>query len=373
MTSNEQNNLAALLSHLASSPRFYLHRINRLAERAYVVEVDREFFQRANFLDERALSQEVKGRWVPLEALRRSVFMEHPLPLGVCHFIFHVGHCGSTLISRLLELLPTVLAFREPLPVRGLADAYPRADKPYSLFSPEQVVADLKLVYQMLARRFSPEVIPIVKTTSNCGCLGPQLLSFNDHNKALLLSMGLEPYLANMLSNHGHISAARRRAPIRMRTLLRHVDAHELRLYQLSHGQLVALGWLAEIVNLNAIHSRFGAARAMRLDFDKFLDQPALNMARICEHFLLPSDDSTISNLLNSKEFSSYSKYPDQPFGSQDRLERLQNSRKQNGAEITAGMDFASELAGRFGLIAEAVEAFEPGKTTYGARAAQAN
>ncbi len=100
MTSNQQDDLPALLALLGQSARIYLHRINWLAERAYLVEADREFFRRANFLDERALSPDVKGRWVPLDALRRSVLADQPVPPGACHFIFHLGHCGSTLMSR---------------------------------------------------------------------------------------------------------------------------------------------------------------------------------------------------------------------------------------------------------------------------------
>jgi hypothetical protein len=297
---------------------------------------------------------------VPLDALRGSVFGQPPLPAGSCHFIFHVGHCGSTLISQALDLLPTVLAIREPSPLRGLADAYSRDDAPDSLLSPDQIGADIELVYRLLARRFSPDEVPIVKTTSLCGCLGPRLLSYSDDSKALLLSMGLEPYLANVLSHPGHISAAKGLVPIRVRSLLRHVDAHDLRVYRLSIGQLVALAWLAEVVNLHVLHGGVGAARAIRIDFDAFLNRPGPSLRAICEHFQLPCDDSTISDLLDSKVFSSYSKRPDQPFSAQDRLKRLQESRQRNAAEIAAGLDFVRDLAGRFDLVAGAVAAFDP-------------
>lgn len=360
MPKDLQSSTQKLLSDLAGAPRWYLHQINWPAERAYLIEVDRDFYRRAAFLDDRALAADTKGRWVPLDALRSSVLERHPLPVGVCHFIFHVGHCGSTLISQLLDSLPSVLALREPAPLRGLADAHSRADRPDSLLGPGDVARDLDLVYRMLARRFSPEETPIVKTTSICGCLGPALLSFNEFSKALLLSMGLETYLAHVLSHPGHLSAARGLAPIRVRSLVDRVDADDLRLYRLSAGQLVALAWVAEVVNLEAIQSRVGAARAIRMDFDAFLDAPAPAARRIFEHFSLSCDEATLQGLVGSELFSRYSKRPDQPFSPQDRRDRLHESRRRNGAAIAAGIDFALALAERFDLVAGAIKTFDP-------------
>lgn len=45
--------------------------------------------------------------------------------LNPCGFIFHVGRCGSTLVSRLLGLVPGVIAVREPRPVNNLLEADP--------------------------------------------------------------------------------------------------------------------------------------------------------------------------------------------------------------------------------------------------------
>ena len=43
------------------------------------------------------------------------------------HFIFHSGHVGSTLLSRLLEEVPSQLGLREPLPLRSLAELHDRS------------------------------------------------------------------------------------------------------------------------------------------------------------------------------------------------------------------------------------------------------
>ena len=52
---------------------------------------------------------------------------------GRINFIFHTGHVGSTLVSRLLDETGPVLSVREPLPLRTLAEAQDTLRAPESL------------------------------------------------------------------------------------------------------------------------------------------------------------------------------------------------------------------------------------------------
>jgi hypothetical protein len=64
-----------------------------------------------------------KGRSIvrtPLSALHD---LDQARSLDPCGFIFHVGRCGSTLVSRLLGLVPGVIAVREPRPINNLLEA----------------------------------------------------------------------------------------------------------------------------------------------------------------------------------------------------------------------------------------------------------
>jgi len=70
----------------------------------------------------------VRGRWMPAASVARA--MSGPRDLRRLHFIFHAGHVGSTLLSRLLDEAEGVLSLREPLPLRTIAENFsePRLD-----------------------------------------------------------------------------------------------------------------------------------------------------------------------------------------------------------------------------------------------------
>ena len=66
----------------------------------------------ASFLDRRALSVTSSDHYFSMPIANASTCPEeHPNNL---RWIFHVGHCGSTALSKLLGFHPEVLSLREP-------------------------------------------------------------------------------------------------------------------------------------------------------------------------------------------------------------------------------------------------------------------
>ena len=79
----------------------YPMKLDLARRRVLQIEMDEAAFRAASFLDGRMLTPEVRGGWVALDPwLASSVAQPGTLPL---HFIFHTGHVGSTLVSRLLD------------------------------------------------------------------------------------------------------------------------------------------------------------------------------------------------------------------------------------------------------------------------------
>ena len=106
-------------------------------------------YRAASFLDDRILTSDVKGSWVSLGSVldaAQAIGERKPL-----HFIFHTGHVGSTLLSRLLDESGCVLSLREPLPLRTLADARDVLGLPESLLSSR----DFDALEQALLRLWS--------------------------------------------------------------------------------------------------------------------------------------------------------------------------------------------------------------------------
>src|SRR3546814_19085261 len=71
------------------------------------------------------------------------------------HWLFHIGHCGSTLISRLLDVLPGLLGLREPLPLLELAMRSIEPDSPTGRVSRDTFEHDLTLPLALLQRGFA--------------------------------------------------------------------------------------------------------------------------------------------------------------------------------------------------------------------------
>jgi len=90
-----------------------------------------------------------------LEALDRTPSLD---PAAI---IFHMGRCGSTLVSRLLGQLPGVLAIAEPRPINTLLLADPAA------LDDEQAAKLLRLLVRALGRRrFGDERHYVLKLSS---------------------------------------------------------------------------------------------------------------------------------------------------------------------------------------------------------------
>src|SRR4029077_792099 len=93
-----------LLAGLHKSPDYFLHDLDLVNRRALVVKQDEAVYRRASFLDQRALKSDTRGGWLPLDTMYPHV--DGLKPAAPAHFISHVSHCGSTLVSRLLAELP---------------------------------------------------------------------------------------------------------------------------------------------------------------------------------------------------------------------------------------------------------------------------
>ena len=122
-----------MLSGLAASPDVYLQKVDLARDAALLVQLGESVYRTASFLDDRILTSDVKGSWVSLGSVldaAQAIGERKPL-----HFIFHTGHVGSTLLSRLLDESGCVLSLREPLPLRTLADARDVLGLPESLLS----------------------------------------------------------------------------------------------------------------------------------------------------------------------------------------------------------------------------------------------
>ncbi|WP_373491115.1 hypothetical protein, partial [Parasphingorhabdus sp.] len=142
---------AALFPHLADLQKDQLL-LSTMSEAA---------FRQASFLDQRILTPELQRQIVSWTDVASISLPTLPKP----HYIFHIGHVGSTLISRLLGELDTVLALREPAILRQLAEV--RINQPADLgWTDEEQAKRLGEVESWLSRTFRADQRVIIKASS---------------------------------------------------------------------------------------------------------------------------------------------------------------------------------------------------------------
>ena len=121
------------------------------------------------------------------------------------HFIFHCGHVGSTLLSRLLDETEQVLPLREPLPLRVLAEGYSALAKREAPISEERLNLYLEMFLQMWSRGYPNTRTVLLKATSSAARVAPRLMAARPKTRAVYMSLAAEPYLATLMAGANSI------------------------------------------------------------------------------------------------------------------------------------------------------------------------
>jgi len=341
-----------LLRQLPGSPDAYPQKIDFVSLTVLLVQFNAGAYQSASFLDDRILGPATKGAWLPLERVAEASRLV--AKAGPLHFIFHTGHVGSTLVSRLLDETGVVLSLREPLPLRTLADAHDVLGRPDSLLSDAQFQLVLGVFMRLWARGYDSTRGIVVKATSSAGRLAVPILAGGERSRAIYMSLSAEPYLATLLAGQNSHIDLRGHGPERIRRLQSRSAVPLRALHALSIGELAALSWLAESWTRRETVKRF-AGRVIALDFEAFLSSVVDGMSRILRHFGLPDDDRYLSEVARSPVLTRYSKAPEYAYTPDVRAEVLRDSRRHNRDEIRKGIDWLEQLARSDDAVAEIV------------------
>jgi hypothetical protein len=332
-----------MLSSLAASPDVYVQKVDLARDAALLVQLSESAYRAASFLDDRILTPDTQGGWASIATLRDAAqAIAAPKPL---HFIFHTGHVGSTLLSRLLDESGCVLSLREPLPLRTLADARDVLNQTESLLSPRDFEALEQVLLKLWSRGYPNTHTVVLKATSSACRIAAHLLELHDSARAVYLNLAAEPYLATLLAGKNAGIDLRGHGPVRIRQLQARIATPLSPLHSLSIGELAAMSWLAETWNQHDAVVRLGA-RVLALDFDELLGDVADAVRRVAAHFQLPLESRWLADIARSPVLTRYSKSPEFEYSPQVRRELLRQSRQNNAAQIGAGLRWLENLAG---------------------------
>ena len=345
-----------LAAELKQAADWLFQDLDLVNRRGLLVKFSEQDYRNASFLDQRALRPGTQGAWLPLpRLLEMARDIRPPLPP---HAIFHVSHCGSTLVSRLLAELPGCLPLREPLPLLTLAQARRDLALPTSRLDTAGWDTLFALFLRLGSRNYRAGERVVIKATSACANLLPHFLEQAPASRALLLYTDLETWLATMLRDETVRENGRFYAPAWLTDFMSLTGREDLKLAVLSDAEQFALNWLAGMLHFQRAQET-QPGRVQSCDFEGLLAATAEGLRRTGGFFGL--DTGRANELAASTLMRSYAKNPGRRYDPDHRRQELKAARSQVGGEIAAGLAYAEKLVKETPKLAPLAQHFSRG------------
>lgn len=330
------SNGALSAQEITASPAWYplqlsspgLVRLARLDEAAY---------GGASFLDQRILQLQPEQALAPVATIAAAAAALTPQ----AHYIFHIGHVGSTLVSRLLGELPGLFAVREPALLRELA-SNPGRECAWDAL-------DLRDTLSLLGRKWRPSQRAVIKASSFVSEIAERVLEVDAGAAAILMFTPALAYLRCIMGGPNSRLESQALAPSRLARLRKRLGGAPA-VDPGSEGEWIAMSWLCEMLCLHEAARRF-AARVMWMDFDEFLVSPQGGLEAALRMLGAAVDPKNIAALLTGPLMRRYSKAPEYEYDAALRREVLASAEREHSAEIRRGMEWLATLAARHPVI----------------------
>lgn len=305
----------------ATSAAYPLYAVDAVQDRGWVLHFEAGDYASAPFLDQRGLRPGMAGWDVGRAELNESQGTAGAAAIPV-HWLFHIGHCGSTLASRLLDQVPGVLGLREPLPLLQLMHA------------PQPRAADwLATTVRLLGRGFADTRAVVVKPTSVVTADATRLLALSG-GRACLLWIALDRWLAAMLRSDALVARALDDAALAERFRPSPLPPAD------GAARQLARYWLATQLHLASL-SAAQPGRAIDAEFETLLAAPADATRRLARHFGLTAPDDLERRIETSGLMVRYAKDAAQPFDAATRRQELDDAYARSREAVDAGVQWA--------------------------------
>ena len=302
-----------------------------------LVAMDRDSYRAASFLDDRMLRSPADAQivsWDRIEAAATGDMRRD------ARWIFHIGHVGSTLLSRLLGELDGVLAIREPRLLRDLA----------------LIPADIRGRYmapvpRLMSRTFDETEIACVKATSFASEIAPELASGGE--PCLFMFADPRNYIAGILAGETsvkelHALAASRADRMRGRAQMQDNE-------QRSNAHLAAAAWACEMMSLEKAAEEMGDRRIQWADFDRMLEDMPAAIGRAAEHFGFTAEPGSLEAIASGALMRRYSKALDHGYSPALRRDLIAQASRDHGRDIRGALAMLERAAQDSPLLARAL------------------
>jgi hypothetical protein len=307
---------------------------------ARLIAMDREAYRAASFLDDRMLQQPVDAQIVPWPQIEEA--MSSDLRQDA-RWIFHIGHVGSTLVSRLLGEVEGVLAVREPRLLRDLA------------ISPLEVRGRyIASVPKLVSRTFATEEVACVKATSLVSEIAPELVPIGE--RAIFMFAGPRNYVASILAGENSVKELRVLETFRIQRLARRrISLPPAR----NDAERAATAWACEMTSLEAAAAAMTDREIFWADFDVMLANMAAGLHRAASFFGFATDPDRLSAIAAGPLMSRYSKALEYEYSPSLREELIADATRRHSREIDVALVMLNAEAEKHELIARALSRAE--------------
>jgi len=304
---------------------------------ARLVAMDAAAYRAASFLDDRLLQAPVNSQlvtWPDIEGAMAGA------PRTDARWIFHIGHVGSTLVSRLLGELSGVLGVREPRLLRDLA------------LCPDAIRGRyLAPVAALMSRTFADEQAACVKATSFASEIAAELVPAGE--RALFLYARPENYIASILAGENSVTELRHLAASRGERSARRIALPTPR----HDAGLAAAAWACEMTALEAAAEKMGDSvgdrRLLWADFDAMLADMTSALAKVADHFGLAAGE--VETVVAGPLMQRYSKALEHAYSPALRRDLIAEASGHFAADIADALAMLRAGAEKSPLLARAL------------------
>ncbi|WP_066807411.1 hypothetical protein [Sphingomonas asaccharolytica] len=300
------------IDDLFATPDHYLHSFD--GDAAIFMPMDRAAYHRSIFLDQRISPAAARTIAFPVQTL-----LQHPSPAASTAWIFHMAHCGSTLLARALDNPTASLVLREPFALRQLG-LRPDTER-------------LNLVLAMLGKRYRADAPTLVKANVPVNFLLPQLAAADPDARTIFLYLPLRPYLLAILRSEAH--------RIWVRNVTVQLKPYLGDLSSAPDAERAATLWLTQIEAFAGALSAMPNAAA--LNAERLFAEPLHVLEAATRHFGMPISDAALEATVAGPLFSTHSKNPSIAFDNTARIALAAETECKLQAEIAAAEAWIAE------------------------------
>jgi hypothetical protein len=305
-----------------------------------LVAMDRDSYRAASFLDDRLLQQPVDAQVVPWPDVEAAVSGDMRTD---ARWIFHIGHVGSTLVSRLLGEIDGVLAVREPRLLRDVAVAPADIRERYIVAIPK-----------LMSRTFADDEVACVKATSFASEIAPRFVPHGE--RALFMYASPRNYVATILAGENSVKELHALETYRAERLASRGIAFGA---PRNDADRAAAAWACEMTTLEAAADRMSDRHIDWADFDAMLADMQRELGRVAAFFGFSAAEDRLAAIASGPLMSRYSKDPKYEYSANLRQQLIDQEFRLQGRDIEQALAMLRAASERSPLLARALSRAE--------------